>query len=209
MHCAKNTRECILKSAFRKHAVKSSGLKTTSAVKSSQDFICERLRLETGARLFEPEPEKKGNSNTGENLKLITQFPEKVADILDCSQELLFLTHELLGMIESIEEQDTKVMESLSGRIFQLFQQDFGQYSTLSPSFHRALVHFAEFARYYQAQGFTIGQLSETAQEAINAPTKKDVAMFSFRGSHTTQNLGCFKRNWALNDPFTLEFAEK
>ena len=69
--------------------------------------------------------------------------------------------------------------------------------------------HSAEFARYYQAQGFTIGQLSETAQEAINTPTKKDVAMFSFRGSHTTQNLGCFKRNWALNDPFTLEFAEK
>ena len=52
------TLECILKSAFRKHAVKSSGLKTTSAVKSSQDLICEHLRLETGPRLFEPEPER-------------------------------------------------------------------------------------------------------------------------------------------------------
>ena len=177
-------------------------------MKSSQDVICERLRLETGAWLFEPEPEKKGNSNTGANLKLITELPERVADILDCSEELLFLTHELLGMIESVKEQDPKVMEILSKRIFELFQEDFGQYSQLSPSFHRALVHSSEFAQYYQAQGFTIGELSETAQEAINAPTKKDVASFSFRGSHKIQNLGCFKRNWALNDPFTLEFAK-
>ena len=99
-----------------------------------------------------------------------------MADILDCSEELLFLTHELLGMIESVKEQDPKVMEILSKRIFELFQEDFGQYSQLSPSFHRALVHSSEFAQYYQAQGFTIGELSETAQEAINAPTKKDVA---------------------------------
>ena len=176
LHCAKNSRECLLKSAFRKHAVKSTGQKDTASVKSSQDVICERLRLETGARLFEPEPEKKGNSNTGANLKLITELPERVADILDCSEELLFLTHELLGMIESVKEQDPKVMEILSKRIFELFQEDFGQYSQLSPSFHRALVHSSEFAQYYQAQGFTIGELSETAQEAINAPTKKDVA---------------------------------
>ena len=60
----------------------------------------------------------------------------------------------------------------------------------------------------FQAQGFTIGELSECAQEAINAPTKKDVAQFSFRGSHKKQNLGCLKRNWAFSDPLTLEYAE-
>ena len=162
--------------------------------------------MATGARLFEPEPEKKGN--TGANLKLITQYAEKTAQILDCSEELLVLLHELLGMIESINAQDADVMETLSKRIFHLFQQDFGQFSQLSPSFHRALAHSAEFARYYQDQGFTIGELSETAQEAINAPTKKDVASFSFRGSHQKQNLGCFRRNWAFGDPFTMQYAE-
>ena len=59
-----------------------------------------------------------------------------------------------------------------------------------------------------QNRGFTIGELSETAQEAINAPTKKDVASFSFRGSHQKQNLGCFRRNWAFGDPVTMQYAE-
>ena len=53
---------------------------------------------------------------------------------------------------------------------------DFGEFSQLSPSFHRAVAHSGEVARYFQAQGFTIGELSECAQEAINAPTKKDDA---------------------------------
>ena len=85
---------------------------------------------------------------------------------------------------------------------------DFGEFSQLSPSFHRAVAHSGEVARYFQAQGFTIGELSECAQEAINAPTKKDVAQFSFRGSHKEQNLGCFKRHWAFSDPLTMEYAE-
>ena len=85
---------------------------------------------------------------------------------------------------------------------------DFGEFSQLSPSFHRAVAHSGEVARYFQAQGFTIGELSECAQEAINAPTKKDVAQFSFRGSHKKQNLGCLKRNWAFSDPLTMEYAE-
>ena len=45
-------------------------------------------------------------------------------------------------------------------------------------------------------------------QEAINAPTKKDVAFYSFRGSHSAQNLGCFVRNWMTSDPSVLEYAE-
>ena len=97
-------------------------------VKASQDIICENLRIATGARLFEPEPEKKGNPNTGKNLRLITQFPEKTAQILDCSEELLFLLDELLGMIESLKSQDADVMEILSKRVFDLFQKDFGEY---------------------------------------------------------------------------------
>ena len=111
-------------------------------------------------------------------------------------------------MIESLKSQDADVMEILSKRVFDLFQKDFGEYSQLSPSFHRLLAHSAEFARYYQAQGFTIGELSETAQEAINAPTKRDVSSFSFRGSRQKQNLGCFRRNWAFGDPFTMEYAK-
>ena len=100
-----------------------------------------------------------------------------------------------------------EVVKNLSERIFHLFQTDFGEFSKMSPSFHRAISHSEEFAQYYQKEGFTIGEMSETAQEAINCPTKKDVAFFSFRGSQS-QNLQCFQRNWTFADPFTLEFAE-
>ena len=65
LHCAKNSRENILKSAFRKHAEITSGKKDTKSVKNSQNMICEKLRQETGARLFEPEPEKKGIQTQG------------------------------------------------------------------------------------------------------------------------------------------------
>ena len=208
MHCAKNSRECILKAAFRKHSAKKLGSQDSKSVKRAQDIICKRLQFATGARLFEPEPAKKGNSNTGVNLKTITQMAEKSAEILDCSQELLESLHELLGRIESLKPQDPVVLKNLSERIFHLFQTDFGEFSKMSPSFHRAISHSEEFAQYYQKEGFTIGEMSETAQEAINCPTKKDVAFFSFRGSHKSQNLQCFQRNWAFADPFTMEFAE-
>ena len=58
---------------------------------------------------------------------MITRFPEKTAQKLDCSEELLFLLlRELLGIIESIKAQDADVMEILSKRIFDLFQTDYG-----------------------------------------------------------------------------------
>ena len=59
----------------------------------------------------------------------------------------------------------------------------------MNPSFHRAIAHSEEFAQYYQSEGFTIGEMSETAQEAINCPTKKDVAFFRYSGSNESQNL--------------------
>ena len=68
--------------------------------------MCEKLRLETGARLFEPEPAKKGNSNTGENLKQVTRYPKTTAKILDCSEQLIYLLHEFLGRLESLESQN-------------------------------------------------------------------------------------------------------
>ena len=91
----------------------------------------------------------------------MTKYPSKAAPILDCSEELLFVTHEVLGQLESTDEQNVKEFEQLSERAFSLFKKDFGEYSQISPSFHRALQHGGEFMADYQADGFTIGELSE------------------------------------------------
>lgn len=164
LHAAKNSRECLVKSAFRKYAAKNFEKKDKKSLKASQDIICEKLREVTGARLFEPEPAKKGNSNTGENLKLITKFPEKTASILDCSEELLFIMHEILGMLESTKKQNVNQLKTLSERAFLLFKEDYGDYSAMSPSLHRTLQHSVEFMADYQDLGFAVGELSETAQ---------------------------------------------
>ena len=206
LHAGKNSRECLLKSAFRKKAIKTTGRKDNASLKAAQESICNQLRDALGVRLFEPEPAKKGNSNTGQNLKIVTKYPSKAAPILDCSEELLFVTHELLGQLESKEEQNVEEFELLADRAFSLFKKDFNGYSQLNPSFHRALQHGAEFMAEYQTDGFTVGELSECAQEAINAPTKADVSRFSFQGSYKAQNLQTFERNWMFSDPKTLEF---
>lgn len=209
MHACKNSRECILRSAFRKHSIKKKGKKDGASVKESQLEICQKLREATGGRYFEPEPSKGGNSNTGQNLKLITKNPQLVAPILDCSEELLFSLHEVLSMIESTKRQDVKLMTTLSENVFNLFQRDFGAYSTMSPSLHRALQHSSEFIEKYQSEGLTLGALSECAQEAINTDSKKDVRDNSFRGSHAKQNLNCFNRNWTFSDPQTFYHCNK
>ena len=122
MHAAKNSRECILRSAFRKHAVKNYGNKKSDNVRKSQLLICEELRKATGGRFFEPEPITGGNSNTGKNLKLVTSNPEIVAPILDCSEDLLFSLHEVLSMLESTSKQNIKVFETLAENIFHQFK---------------------------------------------------------------------------------------
>ena len=109
---------------------------------------------------------------------------EDVFYVIPKSEELLFVTHELLGQLESKEEQNVEEFELLAKRAFSLVKKDFGGYSQLNPSFHRALQHGAEFMAEYQTDGFTVGELSECAQEAINAPTKADVSRFSFQGSY-------------------------
>ena len=71
------------------------------------------------------------------------------------------------------------MLKNLSERVFNLYQTDFGQFSKMNPSFHRAIAHSEEFAQYYQSEGFTIGEMSGTAQEAINCPTKKDAVSYT------------------------------
>ena len=80
-------------------------------------------------------------------------------------------------MLESLESQNADDPEEMGKQVFELFQHDFGEFSQLSPSFHRAVAHSGEVARYFQAQGFTIGELSKSAQEAINAPKKRCCAI--------------------------------
>jgi hypothetical protein len=138
MHAAKNARECLLNSAIRKHAMKTYGNKMKDSQNKSKHILCRKVREATGARLFEVDAAVAGNSNTGENLKQLTKHPELVANILDCSEDLIHSMHELLAGIESTEMQDVNVHEHLAEHVFNIFKEEFGEYSNITH-------HFIEF----------------------------------------------------------------
>ena len=43
LHAGKNSRECLLKSAFRKKAIKTTGRKDNASLKAAQESICNQL----------------------------------------------------------------------------------------------------------------------------------------------------------------------
>ena len=141
--------------------MKTTGKKDKESLKAAKEIICDQLREAIGVRLFEPDPAKRGNGNIRQNLKLVTKYPSKTALILDCSEELLFVTHGVLGQLETTEKQKVKTFQQLSKRAFSLFMNEFGEFSEISLSFHRALQHCGGFTADYQADGFTVGDLSE------------------------------------------------
>ena len=56
------------------------------AVKASQDFICGRLRLVTGARLFEPEPRGPNGLRLSEFVQISEFFSIYLTDICQTSE---------------------------------------------------------------------------------------------------------------------------
>ena len=99
LHECMRSRETIIRAAANKKAA----LENKSA-KDALKEICVEIRKETGATLFVPEPEKKGNSNTGVNLKTVTKESHKTASILKCSTELLDKLDRLLEIVESTQQ---------------------------------------------------------------------------------------------------------
>ena len=132
-----------------------------------------------------------------------------MATILNCSPDLIFMMHELLSSIESIDQQNPVLTETLAKNVFNLFKEEFEEYSNISPSLHRVLQHSVLLINVYQENGYSLGTMSECAQEAIHFDSKRDVKSFSFHGSHSQQNLDCFHRNWVNSDFGTFIHAKE
>ena len=67
-------------------------------------------------------------------------------------------------MLESLETQNADELEEMGKQVFELFKHDFGEFSKLSPSFHRAVAHSGEVARYFQAHK---GSQSESSPNVL------------------------------------------
>jgi hypothetical protein len=207
LHEGMRSIEAIINAAARKRSVMKKNIKTKQSVDECLKEICREIKEETGARLFEPEPEKQGNSNIGPNLKIVLRESEKTAQILDCHPLLLQYLQEILGMVESLTTQDPEAVEQLCRTVYSMYQDAYGAFSGISPSLHRLLQHTVLYMLHYQSCGLTIGQMSEQGQEATNADSKTDRQIHSFRGNHEQNNMDCFTRSWWSADPYVLFYC--
>ena len=73
----------------------------------------------------------------GENLKQVTRYPKTTAKILDCSEQLIYLLHEFLGMLESLESQNADELENWESKFLNFS-------NTISVSSHSYLLHSIE-----------------------------------------------------------------
>ena len=193
-------RENLVRAGWKKRA-KMLGISEQDAKK----IICNEIQESIGSRLYEPEAEKQGNSNTGENLKKVTEESSKTAKILNCSKELVENLHEVFARIESVKFQDIEKMKFVCQKTYTLFKREF-PLSNMCPSLHRALQHSPEYMEYFQKRGYSLGEMSEQGLEATNFDSKESRRRHSRRGTHKDSNVDCFHRSWWSSDLLVLLF---
>jgi hypothetical protein len=211
LHECMRSREHIINAASRKRAIKKilpnePEMAKNDAIKEARAEICRELQPAVGARLFQPEPEKGGNSNKGEPLRRLTDQSRKTAPILDCSVELLDTMHELFCRIESTEFQVLEYMDILCRKAYTLYMTEYGPYHTISPSLHRTLQHSILYMQHFQTIGMALGETSEQGLEASNYDSKQDRINHSFRGSHSQSNIDVFHKSWWSADYSVLYY---
>ena len=202
LHTGMRSRENIVRNGFLKRAMSENMNKETMKWK-----VCAEIQNSFGSRLYQPDPENSGNSNTGENLRRLTS-PEntaKTAEILDCKKEFLDNLNTVLNILESCEMQNISKTEALCRTTFEMYKENFPGLP-MSPSLHRALQHTPIYMQYFQTRGVTIGDMSEQGQEASNYDVKQNRKHHSDQSSHEKSNLQCFERSWWSSDFLVLMF---
>ena len=104
--------------------------------------------------------------------------------------------------------QDLKETEILCRSTYILWKQELSQFSSMSPSLHRALQHTMDYMKYFNSLGITLGESSEQGIEASNYDSKHDRESHSYRGTHRRNNIDCFHRSWWTSDPQVISFHD-
>ena len=147
----------------------------------------EQFKSRVGIRAFFPEPQKGGNSNTGNVARRFFKNPETSADILGIPKELISTIWELLVSINSTKFQDIKKFEEKSKEAFFLWCQVFDK--PMSANLHMLIVHGSLYLHWAQSEvGVPLGVLTEGSIEVANkdvkAANKKYVSRVSAERIH-------------------------
>ena len=105
----------------------------------------ERFKAELGLRCFFPEPQKGGNSNTGNLAKSVFKNANVSSQILGIPEELITLLWDLLKSINSSRMQDVTLFKDKAKTVFNIWTKVFKK--PMTANVHLLLAHGADYMR--------------------------------------------------------------
>ena len=115
----------------------------------ARDVVNERFqrgfKSRLGLRCFYPEPQKGGNSNTGNLSKSVFKNSKVSSEILGVPEELVTLLWELLQSINSSSMQDVTSFKEKAQRLFDIWTRVFRK--PLTANLHMLMSHGADYIR--------------------------------------------------------------
>ena len=164
--------------------VKTKGARTGAC--DAKDVVKRRYQMQfqerLGVRAFFPEPQKGGNSNTGNVATRVFKNSAISAEIFQVPETLLNSLWELLKSISSCELQDIERYEKEARRAFDLWTSTFKK--NMTANVHLLISHGALYLKWAQNEiGVPLGILTEGSIEKCNQDVKKANTRFVARVS--------------------------
>ena len=168
----------------------------------------EKFKSRLGIRAFFPEPQKGGNSNTGNVARRFFQAAATSADILGIPEELISTFWELLVAINSSQFQDIKNFESKAKEAFYLWRQVFTK--TMTANTHMLIVHGSLYLHWAQEEvGIALGILTEGSIEVANKDVKTANKKFVTRVSAQRVHSDILtRRSWECDPLLHFEITQ-
>ena len=149
-----------------------------------------------GVRCFFPEPQRGGNSNTGNVATRVFQNGAISAEIFGIPEALISSLWELLVAISSSQFQDIQLYEEEARRAFDLWTSTFEKQMTANV--HLLIAHGALYLNWAQQEvGVPLGVLTEGSIEKLNQDVKQ--ANRSFVARISVENIHrniLVRRSW-------------
>ena len=131
----------------------------------------EQFKTRVGIRAFFPEPQKGGNSNTGNVARRFFKAAAISSEILGIPKELISTIWELLVAVNSTQFQDIQKFEDKAKEAFYLWRQVFEK--PMSANLHMLIVHGPLYLHWAQEEvGVPLGVLTEGSIEVANKDVK-------------------------------------
>ena len=173
----------------------------------SRDFQT-KFKDRIGIRAFFPEPQKGGNSNTGNVARRFFKNASISAEILGIPEQLISSFWELLAAVNSTNFQDINKFESSCKVAFYLWRQAFTK--VMTANVHMLLAHGSLYMRWAQEEiKVPLGSLTEGSIEVANKDVKEANRKFVARVSAERVHRDILtRRQWECDPVLHFELTQ-